>query len=300
MTQNDSPADHVDPSALEALYQTYRQNPDAVDESWVHFFRGFEFANPIPAGAKATGKPCIQLDKEFKILNLIQGYRQRGHLFTRTNPVRSRRKYSPTLDIEHFGLNEKDWDTVFEAGSEIGLGPSTLRQIVHHLQDTYCESVGAEFVYMRTPDRVQWLQQKMESSRNREEYSKEQRIHIWDHLKQAVGFEAFIHKKFVGQKRFSLEGSETTIPALDALIEKGAETGIHEFVFGMAHRGRLNVLANIMQKSYAQIFREFFGKSYEGAISLGDVKYHLGYENEIQTDSGAKVRLSLLPNPSHL
>jgi 2-oxoglutarate dehydrogenase E1 component len=192
-------------------------------------------------------------------------------------------------------------DTIFEAGSEIGLGPSTLRQIIGHLNDTYCQSVGVEYLYMRTPELVKWLQHKMESSQNKQEYTHEQRIHMFDHLKQAVGFEAFIHKKFVGQKRFSLEGSETLIPALDAIIEKGAELGISEYVIGMAHRGRLNVLANIMKKPYENIFREFLGKEYEGdSEMLGDVKYHLGHENDIITDAGQTVRLSLLPNPSHL
>jgi 2-oxoglutarate dehydrogenase E1 component len=295
-----SPLSNFDFAAIEELYQQFLNNSENLDESWRNFFLGFNLAASNLQNTKSNSSSNINLDKEFKILSLIQGYRSRGHLFTRTNPVRTRRSYSPTLDIENFGLVENDLDSIFEAGSEIGLGPSTLRQIINHLQDTYCESVGVEFLYMRDPLIVNWLQSKMEKSRNRQEFSKEQRIHIYDHLKQAVGFETFIHKKFVGAKRFSLEGSEATIPALDAIIEKGSELGISEFVFGIAHRGRLNVLANIIQKPYSSILREFFGKEYEGDISLGDVKYHLGYENEITTDTGKKVRLSLLPNPSHL
>lgn len=297
--QKESPVSNLDIEAIEALYQQFKKNPNDMDKSWVNFFQGFELASDNPQLNK-NPMQCIDLDREFKILNLIQGYRQRGHLFTRTNPVRSRRKYLPTLDIENFGLKKDDLNEVVEAGSEIGLGPATLQKIIEHLQDTYCESVGVEYIYMRKPEIVAWLKNKMESSRNRQEFSSEQSLHIYDHLKQAVGFENFIHKKFVGQKRFSLEGSEAMIPALDAIIEKGAELGIAEFVIGMAHRGRLNVLANIIKKPYENIFREFFGKEYTGDISLGDVKYHLGYENEVDTDSGQKVKLSLLPNPSHL
>jgi len=295
-----SPLGNFDLQAIEELYHQYLSNPEKLDESWNNFFLGFDLATKEVGQKKSVSKEKLNLDKEFKILNLIQGYRQRGHLFTRTNPVRTRRQYSPTLDIENFGLNPNDLDAIFEAGSEIGLGPSTLRQIIAHLQDTYCESVGAEFMYMRDPEVVNWMLSKMEKSRNRQEFSREQRIHIFDHLKHAVGFESFIHKKFVGAKRFSLEGSEATIPALDAIIEKGAELGISEFVIGMAHRGRLNVLSNIIEKPYENIFREFFGKEYEGDISLGDVKYHLGHENVVTTDKGDNVRLSLLPNPSHL
>ncbi|MBN2806355.1 MAG: 2-oxoglutarate dehydrogenase E1 component [Prolixibacteraceae bacterium] len=298
--QNDSPLSNLDINSMEELYQQYLKNPEAVDQSWRTFFMGFDLARQSSPNEQKRGGKKFEIDKEFKILSLIQGYRQRGHLFTRTNPVRSRRKYTPTLDIENFGLETSDLNSIFEAGSEVGLGPATLQQIITHLQETYCESVGVEYLYMRDPEVLGWLQKKMEGSRNRQEFSPEQRKHTFDHLKQAVGFESFIHKKFVGQKRFSLEGTETAIPALDAIIEKGAELGIAEFIIGMAHRGRLNVLANILQKPYENIFREFNGKEYEGDIALGDVKYHLGFENDIVTDSGKTIRLSLLPNPSHL
>jgi 2-oxoglutarate dehydrogenase E1 component len=286
-------------AAIEDLYQTYLENPKSVDESWQQFFAGFELAR-----TNYQQKPVLvhsdKIDKEFAILNLINGYRQRGHLFTKTNPVRSRRKYTPTLDIENFGLDKKDLETVFQAGNEIGIGPAKLKDIIEHLDATYCRSVGVEFVYMRHPEVVQWLKQRMESVRNSQEFSDEKRRHFFYHLKLAVGFENFIHKKFVGQKRFSLEGAETLIPSLDAVIEKGSELGIEEFVIGMAHRGRLNVLANILEKPYENIFKEYTGKEYEDEISQGDVKYHLGYENEVITDLGKKVKLKLVPNPSHL
>lgn len=286
-------------SSMEALYEQYLSDPESLDESWQHFFSGFDLAvRQFPVKATAVVPDNIQ--KEFAILSLINGYRQRGHLFTKTNPVRQRRKYTPTLDIENFGLSKSDLDTVFQAGNEIGIGPARLRDIVDHLEATYCDSVGVEYVYMRHPEVVSWLKQKMESTRNRMEYSSEKRRHFFYHLKLAVGFENFIHKKFVGAKRFSLEGAEAIIPGLDAVIEKGAELGIEEFVIGMAHRGRLNVLANIMEKPYERIFKEFYGTEYVADISLGDVKYHLGYESEVKTDNGNKVRLKLLPNPSHL
>lgn len=286
-------------AVVEELYQEYLNDPDSVEESWRHFFKGFELARVnYASNISSTGNKLI--DKEFAILNLIHGYRQRGHLFTKTNPVRSRRSYLPTLDIENFGLEKSDLETVFQAGNNIGIGPAKLKDIVAHLEATYCNSIGVEYLFMRHPEVVTWLQDKMESTKNSQAFTPENKKHIFYHLKLAVGFESFIHKKFVGQKRFSLEGAESLIPALDAVIEQGAELGIREFIVGMAHRGRLNVLANIMNKPYEYIFKEFYGTEYEEDISLGDVKYHLGFENEITSDFGKKVKLSLMPNPSHL
>lgn len=286
-------------AAIEEIYSSYLTDPDSVDVSWKNFFAGFDFARKNYSESVETPHDK-KIDKEFAILNLIHGYRQRGHLFTKTNPVRARRKYSPTLDLENFGLQKSDLDTVFQAGNNIGIGPATLRAIVEHMEATYCESIGVEYVFMRDPELIEWLKFKMESTRNSEEFTPEKRNHIYYHLKLAVGFENFIHKKFVGQKRFSLEGGESLIPALDAVIEHGAELGIAEFVIGMAHRGRLNVLTNILEKPYEHIFKEYVGTEYEQDLSLGDVKYHLGYENEVKTDLGKTVKLSLMPNPSHL
>ncbi len=285
--------------AIEELYQTYLENPDSVDESWQQFFAGFELARKSYP-EKSAPKSQDNIDKEFAILNLVHGYRQRGHLFTKTNPVRARRQYLPTLAIGNFGLEQKDLETTFQAGNEIGIGLSKLKNIVEHLETTYCNSIGVEYVYMRKPEVVKWLRERMESTRNSQSFTDENRKHFFYHLKLAVGFENFIHKKFVGQKRFSLEGAEVLIPSLDAVIERGAELGIEEFIIGMAHRGRLNVLANILEKPYENIFKEYTGKEYEDDISQGDVKYHLGYENEVVTDLGKKVKLKLMPNPSHL
>ena len=286
-------------AAIEEFYQEYLNNPESLDESWRLFFKGFELARKNFKSSGPGQSPEL-MDKEFAILNLIHGYRQRGHLFTKTNPVRARRKYSPTLAVENFGLEQADLERTFQAGNSIGIGPAKLKDIVAHMEATYCQSVGVEYVFMRQPEVIQWLQKRMESTRNSQEFSDEKRKHIFYHLKLAVGFENFIHKKFVGQKRFSLEGAETLIPAMDAVIERGAELGIEEFVIGMAHRGRLNVLANVLEKPYKNIFKEFYGTEYEEEISLGDVKYHLGYENEVKTDSGQNIKLKLMPNPSHL
>ncbi len=287
----------ADSDYIESLYIEYRQDPGSVDESWRKFFEGFEFAGKF----NDSPKPCDDsFDREFKVIALIEAYRLRGHLFTKTNPVRTRRQYSPTLDIENFGLSEEDLETVFQAGKKIGIGPARLKDIVAHLQQTYCQSVGVEYLFIRVPEIVNWLTDKMESVKNTPQFKEKEKKDIYYHLQVAVGFEQFIHRKFVGQKRFSLEGNETLIPALDAVIERGSELGIEEFVIGMAHRGRLNVLANIMQKSYQDIFDEFNGKQYNEEIALGDVKYHLGHNNTIKTDSGKTVSLHLVPNPSHL
>nr|HQH41865.1 thiamine pyrophosphate-dependent enzyme [Bacteroidales bacterium] len=288
---------NIDFVTAEELYKRYRKDPLSVDRSWHDFFKGFDLA------LARYGESAVlpeSLKKEFNVLRLIDDYRKRGHLFTQTNPVRSRRKYSPTLALENYGLTEKDYDTIFHAGEEIGVGPAPLRTIEEHLKQTYCRSIGAEFMYIRDQEKTRWLTQKMETSKNTPSFSVEEKKSIFDKLKLAVGMEHFIHKKFTGQKRFSLEGAETLIPAMHYLIKKGTQLGMEEFVIGMPHRGRLNILANIMQKPYEDIFREFIAKAYDGSVSLGDVKYHLGFDNVISLDGKKNVRLSLLPNPSHL
>jgi len=289
---------HISAEALDDLYQKFKTSPESIEPQWIDFFKGFEFARKNYQTEEISNTQVTP--KEFNVLNLINAYRQRGHLFTKTNPVRERRKYHPPLTIDQFGLEEPDLLKEFAAGETIGMGKATLQNIISHLDKTYCDSIGVEYLYIRDPKEVEWLRQKMESSQNTTTYSSTEQLHIFQHLVSAVGFEKFIHKKFIGQKRFSLEGTETLIPSLDAIIEIGSELGIQEFVIGMSHRGRLNVLANIMKKPYELIFREFTGKSYIDSISLGDVKYHLGYGNTITTDKGKKVRLNLAPNPSHL
>ena len=283
--------------SIEELYQQYLKDPESLDKSWQHFFRGFEFARTHYTESIDSNS---SLDKEFRVLAYIDAFRKRGHLFTQTNPVRTRRKYFPTLDLEHFGLSEEDLDTVFHAGTEIGIGNASLRQIRGHLMQTYCGSTGTEFMYVRSPERVAWLQQRLESEQYRIRFHEDEKKAIFGHLIRAVGFENFLHRRFTGQKRFSLEGTETLIPALHYLIERGSELGIESCFLGMAHRGRLNILANIVGKPYENIFQEFTAEEFEKNISLGDVKYHLGYCNEITLSNGLKVSINLIPNPSHL
>lgn len=290
---------NTSPEFVENLYKEYKANPESVNPEWQRFFEGFDFAQTSYGDDPVVSGDGIA-EKEIFVLNLIQGYRSRGHLFTKTNPVRERRKYTPTLDLETFGLEASDLDTVFQAGKEVGLGPAKLRDIVELLNQTYCQSIGAEYHYIRHPKVVKWLSDRMESSRNTPAFDIEKKKHLLNKLNEAVIFETFLGTKFVGQKRFSLEGAESLIPALDAVIEKGASLGIKEFVIGMAHRGRLNVLANTLRKEYDEIFSEFEGKKYENTVFQGDVKYHLGFSADIETSEGKPVHLSLMPNPSHL
>ncbi|QQL48339.1 2-oxoglutarate dehydrogenase E1 component [Mucilaginibacter ginkgonis] len=292
---------------IDSLYEAYKQDPTSVDFGWQKFFEGFDFGRdgqsgtaPV-AGTAGTDATPQHVLKEINVLNMINGYRTRGHLFTKTNPVRERRHYFPGKELETFGLSDADLDTVFNAGVEVGLGPTSLRNIRDLLEETYCESIGAEYKYIRNPLKTKWFEERMEKTRNQPSFSKEEKKRILNKLNQAVGFENFLGTKFLGQKRFSLEGAEALIPALDSVIEKGAQLGIKEFTIGMAHRGRLNVLANIMGKTYKEIFSEFEGKNYDkDTVYGGDVKYHLGFSTDIQTSGGQSVHLSLCPNPSHL
>ena len=214
--------------------------------------------------------------------------------------MRQRRNYSPSLYIRNFNLDAKDQDIPCEAGIEIGSGKAKLSEIIAHLQYIYCRSVGVEYLYIRNPEEVSWLQRRLELVQNRPVFSNSERWNIFSHLARAVGFEDFIQKRFVGQKRFSLEGAEALIPALDTIIEHGAAGEVSEIVMAMAHRGRLNVLANIFRKPYENIFSEFMGTSYSGEIVQGDVKYHLGHTGELTSHEGKKIKVSLVPNPSHL
>jgi 2-oxoglutarate dehydrogenase E1 component len=288
---------NADVSAIDHLYQLYLKDTNSVDIGWQKFFEGFDFAQ---TNFENAGEIPENFQKEFKVLNLINGYRTRGHLFTKTNPVRERRQYTPSLEIVHFGLEVADLNTVFQAGDQIGIGATSLKDIIAHLEETYCQSIGIEYMYMRDPERIDWLRNKIEI-KNRPQFDRARKVDIYKKLVETSGFEAFLGKKYVGQKRFSVEGGEALIPALDALIQKGSSQGIEYFVMGMAHRGRLNTLTNIFQKRPSDIFREFEGKEfdYDGAFD-GDVKYHQGYTSYIENSAGSKIGLTLAPNPSHL
>jgi 2-oxoglutarate dehydrogenase E1 component len=288
---------NADVTAIDHLYKSYQQDPESVDIGWKKFFEGFDFAR---TNFEDNGEIPENFQKEFKVLNLINGYRTRGHLFTKTNPVRERRKYSPTLDIENFGLDAADMDSVFAAGEEVGIGAATLRDIISHLELTYCQSIGIEYAYMRDPERIEWFKNKIEL-KNRPKFDKDRKLKIFKMLNQASSFESFLGKKFVGQKRFSVEGGEAVIPALDTLVEKGSELGVEYFVMGMAHRGRLNTLTNIFKKRPKDIFSEFEGKEFDTIDYFdGDVKYHQGFTSHVKLTNGKEIGLTLAPNPSHL
>jgi 2-oxoglutarate dehydrogenase E1 component len=288
-----------DVNAIEELFSQYTRDPESVDKTWKDFFKGFEFAKTSYDGGNGSVIP-ENVAKEFKVISLINGYRSRGHLFTHTNPVRERRLHQPTLDLENFGLSQKDLETVFHAGTEIGIGDAKLKDIIAFLEKTYCNSIGVEYMFMREPDVVKWLQDRMEKSRNTPNFSVAEKKDILHKLTQAVVFENFLATKYVGQKRFSLEGGEAIIPAIHTLIEVGGDLGVEDYVIGMPHRGRLNILANIMNKSYKDIFTEFEGRESEDSLFDGDVKYHMGYSSDQVTDHGKKLHISLTPNPSHL
>ena len=287
------------------LYDQYLKNPDSVEPSWRAFFQGYDFGSEsygldgeIVEGVSAQIPE--QLQKEFQVLKLIDGYRGRGHLFTKTNPVRARRKYAPTLEIENFGLSKNDLGTTFSAGEVIGIGTSSLQNIIDHLESIYCDSIGVEYMYIRQPEEIEWIQNKLNINDNHSIFTSDEKKYILKKLNQAVSFESFLHTKYVGQKRFSLEGNESLIPAVDAIIEKAADEGVKEFVMGMAHRGRLSTLTNIFGKSAKDIFSEFDGKDYEEEVFDGDVKYHLGWTSNRETYNNKKINLNIAPNPSHL
>ena len=287
------------------LYDQYLKNPDSVEPSWRAFFQGYDFGSES-YGMKGEIIDGVstqipeQIQKEFQVVKLIDGYRTRGHLFTKTNPVRARRKYAPTLEIENFGLTQSDLQTVFSAGEVIGIGQGTLQVIIDHLESIYCDSIGVEYMYIRKPEEIQWIQDKLNVNDNHANFSVDEKKYILKKLNEAVAFESFLHTKYVGQKRFSLEGNESLIPAVDAIIEKAADEGVKEFVMGMAHRGRLSTLTNIFGKSAKDIFSEFDGKDYEEEIFDGDVKYHLGWTSNRETYNNKKINLNIAPNPSHL
>jgi 2-oxoglutarate dehydrogenase E1 component len=296
------------PGYIENLYKDFINNPESIDSEMRKFFEGFDFAIASgsiapPATANGTGKSngaTIDWMKEVRAYRMILGYRNKGHLLAKTNPIRKRKDRGANIELEFYGFTEADLDTTFHAGSFIGLGTTTLRNIYEHLEKCYAEHIGIEFKYISDQKKVDFLTNAMEKE-FQQPLPIEKRRRILEKLNQGVMFEKFLHTKYIGQKRFSLEGGETTIAALDAIISTAADAGVNEVVIGMAHRGRLNVLANIMGKTYEQIFSEFEGTSIpDQTMGSGDVKYHLGYGSEVTTLSGKEIHLKLMPNPSHL
>ena len=288
------------------LYDQYLENPDTVEPSWRAFFQGYDFGSEnygltgdIIEGVSTQIPEHVQ--KEFHVVRLIDGYRIRGHLFTKTNPVRERRSYKPSLDIKNFDLSESDLDTVFNAGEILGIGAKTLRQIIAHLEQVYCSSIGVEYMYLRNPEVIKWWQGQLNKNKNQPNFSDETKKYILSKLNQAVTFENFLQTKYVGQKRFSLEGGESLIPALSNVLFYAVEKyGVKECVLGMAHRGRLSTLVNIFRKPVNELFSEFDGKDFEDEDIDGDVKYHLGLTLNKTYQNGKNIKMNLVPNPSHL
>ena len=284
------------------LYDKYLINPDSVEPSWRSFFQGYDLANESYSIKEEENFEIPQeVKKEFLVIDLINGYRTRGHLFTKTNPVRERRQYKPTLDIENFGLTENDLDLEFSAGEILGLGKTTLSNIIDNLKRIYCDSIGVEYMYMRNPEKLKWWQNRLNQNDNHPNYDVEDKKYILTKLNQAVTFESFLQTKYVGQKRFSLEGGETLIPGMSVMLRQAAEKfDVKECVLGMAHRGRLNTLVNIFKKPVRELFSEFEGKDFEDEDIDGDVKYHLGLTLSKTYRDGHEIKMNLVPNPSHL
>ncbi|SEJ54542.1 2-oxoglutarate dehydrogenase E1 component [Cyclobacterium xiamenense] len=305
---------------IDELYEDYRKDPESIDGSWKAFFDGFEFAinkygEDENGGAEAASSTTVngnlatkgtimdmeQLPKEIKVRALIHAYRSRAHLRSKTNPVRERRDRKALLDLEDFGLDKNDLDTTFQAGNEIGIGDARLSKIIESLKTIYEGAMGFEYLYIRDPEMLDWFRIKVEKEALEFNPPLEDKKRILSKLNEAVVFENFLHTKYLGQKRFSLEGGESTIPFLDALINKASDLGVEEVMIGMAHRGRLNVLANIMGKTYEQIFSEFEGTAKPDlTMGDGDVKYHMGFSSEVPAKNGKLMILKLAPNPSHL
>ena len=313
-----------DAAYVDQLYQSYKQDPQSVDASWQQFFKGFEFS--LTYGEKANGGPgktngaapngvssngnghatatkpidATHAEKEVSVASLIKAYRSRGHLLAKTNPLRERKDRQPRVDLPDYALSDADLDTVFESGKLLGIGPATLRVIMESLRKIYSGDIGFEYMYIRELDVKNWLRNKIEKEALVFEPTLDEKKRILEKLNEATVFENFLATKYLGQKRFSLEGGEVTIPALDTIISQAADMGVEEVMIGMAHRGRLNVLANILGKSYESIFDGFEGNVPNQVHGDGDVKYHLGYSSLTETKSGKQISVKLAPNPSHL
>jgi 2-oxoglutarate dehydrogenase E1 component len=293
---------NADVGYVDQLYQNYKNDPSSVDLSWQKFFEGFDFSMQRYGGNGNSVQVEDSLSiKETQVRNLIFAYRSFGHLVSKTNPVRERRNHNVQFDHKSVGLTDADLDTEFDVAAEIGMPKSTLRKIIEKIKTVYLGPIGFEYNFIRNDEIRQWFFQKCEKEYYSYNPSIDEKKRILSKLNEAAVFENFLHTKFLGQKRFSLEGGENTIPALQTIINKSAELDVKEVVIGMAHRGRLNVLSNILGKTYEQIFTEFEGNvNPDLTMGDGDVKYHLGYASHITSPSGKKIYVKLTPNPSHL
>lgn len=301
---------NADTQVISDLYDAYIQDPNSVDTSWRDFFKGFDFSqswkgestqNSLGSGAKVSQAADIKhVQKEMSVISLIKAFRSRGHLLAQTNPVRVRKDRKPRLDLIDYSLSDDDLDTIFQAGSFMDLGPTSLRNIQDALHTIYAGSIGFEYSFIRDVQQKEWLRNKIEKEAMTFKPSLDEKKLILQKINEAVVFENFLGTKYLGQKRFGLEGGESTIAGLDAIINLAADSGVKEAMIGMAHRGRLNVLANIMHKSYESIFDGFEGNVPDQIHGDGDVKYHLGYSSKHISPKGNEISLKLAPNPSHL
>ncbi len=315
----------VNAALVDEIRQRYEVDPSSVHPSWAELFRdeaepetpapdlmpayepspeeaipGTAAAGRTPAAAEGEMAPHLA-EKHARVLRLIHSFRARGHRIARKDPLGADSSYFPELDPAHYGFGNEDLDRPFIAGDLPGGPMQTLREILERLKATYCRSVGVEYTHVQDPGRKLWLQRRMEETQNTSPVSTEDRLRILEKLAAAELFERFLHTKFLGQKRFSLEGAESLIPLLDMIVEDAPTHGIVEIVFGMAHRGRLNVLSNMLGKSLETIFSEFEDAPLlESPFGSGDVKYHKGFTSDRVTRSGETVHLSLTSNPSHL
>ncbi|MBC7693219.1 MAG: 2-oxoglutarate dehydrogenase E1 component [Methylotenera sp.] len=299
-------ADYIDD-----IFARYSQDPTSVDESWRYFFEGIELGTETAGAdgaamggvttAQVTGATAFDLSSEAKVADLINAYRENGILVADIDPLSAAPSSHPLLELSSYGLSSSDLSKTFQAGKLIGMGPATLNDIIARLKQTYCGTIGVEFVHIQNREARLWLQSKMEASRNQPELDAETRRMILRRLSESEGFERFLHTRYVAQKRFSIEGGESVIPALDSMIETAASFGAHQILIGMAHRGRLNVLTNVFGKKPEYIFTEFEGQyKVDSSAGEGDVKYHKGHSSDVTTRQGKAVHLSLASNPSHL
>jgi 2-oxoglutarate dehydrogenase E1 component len=278
---------------IDDQYQRWRQDPATVDERWQAFFEGFELARQRPAPAAGEAQTGV--------VRLIYAYRDLGHFQAHLDPLSPPPGPYPLLQLSNFGLSDADMNTTFDGSAFHGLGQVTLRDLLAALNETYCRTIGVEYMHIQDTNVRRWLRERIEPRRMRPELPLRQKFRVLMTLHYAELFERFLHTRYQGQKRFSLEGAETLIPVLDALVEKAPALGVQEFIMGMSHRGRLNVLSNILRKPYQEIFAEFEDNFVPDSIDGdGDVKYHLGFSSDYMTSQGEKIHLSLTPNPSHL
>jgi len=284
----------ADPEFIEYLYLRWRHDPAAVSPQWRAFFSGYELGRETPGGESLS--PVLAA-KQSAVDSLIYRYRDLGHLLACTDPLSPCKLEHPLLSLGHYDLDESDLDRTFHPRRFLKR-EATLREILDTLRETYCRSVGVEFMHIQDPAVRSWLMERMEPVRNRPTFSREEKLRILGALQEAALFEEFLHRKFLGQKRFSLEGGETLIPLLDAVVERAGEQGVTDLVLGMAHRGRLNVLATILGKPLENIFAEFADNV--GVVGDGDVKYHKGFSRDRELADGRVIHLTMAFNPSHL